>query len=243
MSNELDRMLADNLTSTRMNQAKQIAKTTAEVAMLAVGVNGKAILSKAASSLKPALSTGAKAGYDTLGKRVFNKAKLVLKEGSKKLVPTLNKGSEMVGKEVVGQIKGKVEGEIKQQLPPELAALIETTSKLSNTQNILNSFKAPLPKGPNEIINAASQIALGKADLTHGVVGYADKVLKTATGKPSNYALKVLTGGEKQLDRMIGQTTKDLLNDTKKMLESAKDDAEADDDDRSEAAIKRMHKA
>lgn len=225
---DLDRMLADNLTSTRMNQAKQIAKATAEVAMLAVGVNGKAILSKAASSLKPALSTGAKAGYDTLGKRVFDKAKVVLKEGSKKLVPTLNKGVEIAGKEVVGQIKSKVEGEIKQQLPPEMITLIEAQEKLSATKNILNSFKA-LPKGPNETINAASQIALGEADLTHGVVGYAEKVLKKAEGKPRNYALKVITGGEAQIDHMITRTTADLLKDTREMFETAKDDAEADD--------------
>jgi hypothetical protein len=40
---------------------------------------------------------------------------------------------------------------------------------------------------------------------------------------------------------MIGQTTVELLNDTKKMLEASKEDAE--DDDRSEADSERMRKA
>ena len=239
--NDLDRMLADNQNSTRMNQAKLIAKTTAEVAMLAVGGAGKKALSKAAGSLKPALSTGAKTGYDTLGKTVLNKAKLVLKEGSKKLVPALKKGSEMVGKVGLEQGKSKVEDKIKEQLPAEVQQVLELKEKIDKVKGILGSFEGAITRGSNGKIDAAAKVVLGEGDLTHGVIGYADKVLKAAEGKPKNYALKVIAEGEKQLDHMIGQTTKDLLKDTAKMLESAKEDAESDD--RSEEAIKKMREA
>lgn len=243
MSNELDRMLADNQNSTRMNQAKQIAKITAEVAMLAVGGAGKKALSKAAGSLKPALSTGAKAGYDTLGKRVFNKAKLVLKEGA----PALKKGAKMVGKVGLEQGKSKVEDKIKEQLPAEVQQVLELKEKIDKVKGILGSFEGAITRGSNGKIDAAAKVVLGEGDLTHGVIGYTDKVLKAAEGKPNAYALKVIEGGQKQLDHMIGQTTKDLLKDTAKMLESAKKDIDEEVKDDwesgSEIAIREMRKA
>ncbi|RIE16959.1 hypothetical protein [Candidatus Cryosericum septentrionale] len=243
---ELDRMLADNQNSTRMNQAKQIAKSTAEVALLAVGIHGKAILSKAAGSIKTPLAktvlknTSAeplkknlKAGYDTL----YEVGKKKLKDP--KLLQTLGKGAEIVGKEGVARIKG----EIKKQLPPEIAALQDISAGFTNTRELLKALHSPLPTEINGVINAVSKATLGKGDLTHGVIGYANKVLKSIAvpGKNSKYILAQLKGGEAQIDKMIGQTTAELLKDTKEMLENSEKDAE--DEARSEEDIKRIRKA
>jgi hypothetical protein len=270
---DLDRMFANNQNSNRMNQLQQIAKSTAEVALLAVGIHGKSVLGKAAGNMK---TPAAGSIFDVKGKEMARKldaeaaakstkaatTKTVLEsktgeQGKKKLLDKgydtlyeigkrklkdpkflqgIGKGSEIVGKKGLSQIRA----EVKKQLPVEIATLEELRQGFSNTRNILNSFRKPLPNDANGIINAVSKATLGKADLTHGVVGYADEVLKgaAATGKDS---LKVITEGEKQLDCMIRQTTADLLNDTKRMLEASEKDAE--DDDRSEADIERMRKA
>ena len=270
---DLDRMFANNQNSNRMNQLQQIAKSTAEVALLAVGIHGKSVLGKAAGNMK---TPAAGSIFDVKGKEMARKlaaeavakrtkaatTKTVLKnkageQGKKKLVDKgydtlyevgrrklqdpkflqgLGKGGEIVGRESLSQIRA----EVKKQLPPEIATLEELRQGLSTTRNILNSFRKPLPNDANGIINAVSKATLGKAELTHGVIGYADKVLKGAAAAGKN-SLKVITEGEEQLNRMIGQTTVELLNDTKKMLEASKRDAE--DDDRSEADIKRMRKA
>lgn len=233
---ELDRMLADNQNSTRMNQAKLIAKTTAEVAMLAVGVNGKALLSKAAGNLKTARPILDFGKGKTAGQILGNAGK------------GLNKGSEMLGKAAFETVKNKtinkVKNDIKATLPEATLEALESLEKVSaTTKNILETFKkaAASPHDANGVINSVSAVALGEGDLSHGVIGFADKVLKAAEGKPKNYALKVIEGGQKQLDEIISKTTTDLLNDTKAMFESAKEDAESDD--RSEEAIKKMREA
>jgi hypothetical protein len=271
--NDLDRMFANNQNSNRMNQLQQIARSTAEVALLAVGIHGKSVLGKAAGNMK---SPAAGSIFDVRGKEIARKlaadaaarrsktevTKTVLKRdareqgkkelldkgydtlyevGKKKLknpkfLQGLAKGIEIVGKEGLSQIRA----EVKKQLPPEIATLEELGQGISTTRNILNSFRKPLPNDANGIVNAVSKATLGKADLTHGVVGYADKVLKGTAG-PGKNALEAITEGKEQLNRMIGQTTVELLNDTKRMLEASKRDAE--DDDRSEADIERMRKA
>jgi hypothetical protein len=250
--NDLDRMFANNQNSNRMNQLQQVARTTAEVALLAVGIHGKSVLGRAAGNMK---TPAAGSIFDVKGKEMVRK--LAGEQGKRRLLDRgydtlyeigrrklkdpkflrgLGKGSKVVGREVFSQIRA----EVKKQLPPEIATLDELRQGFSNTRNILNSFRKPLPNDANGIINAASKAALGKADLTHRVVGYADKVLKGAVG-PGKDPLKAITEGEEQLDRMIGQTTADLLKDTRRMLEASEEDAE--DDDRSEADIERMRKA
>lgn len=240
--NVLDRMLEDNQNSTRINQAKLIAKTSAEVALLVVSINGKKVLEKATSKLKtpgPILDFGkGKTASQMLGKA----GKLI------------NKGSEKLGRLAFETVKSKtiakVKNDIKATLPEatlEALKIIEKfREKAATTKNILETFKqaAATPLNANGGINSVSAVLLGEGELTHGVIGYAAKVLKAAEGKPENYALKVLTNGEQELDKKIGQITTDLLADTKVMFESAKEDAEAAEaDDRSEAAIKKMREA
>lgn len=221
---ELDRMLADNQNSNRMNQLKLIAKTSAEVALLAVGIQGKGLLVKATGNMKtpgPILDFGSKA----TAKEMTVAAGKKIKEGA---VKTLKKGTETLGNKIVGRI-------------PEIRDLKKAQQGLASIKDALASFKGGLSGDANGKINAASKLVFGEGDLTHGVVGYGEKVLKAAEGKPSNYALKVITGGEKQLDHKIGQITTDLLKDTKEMLESAKKDAESEN--RDEADIKALRKA
>lgn len=240
---DLDRMFANNQDSTRMNQAKQIAKSTAEIALLAVGINGKGVLGKKAGNLAtPAAGTvhdvggveaariatakeaarikaaneatrmrtanaaskrpGAatpKPGYDNLlgaaGKKLNDakflhpKANIVGKALEKldkeKISHALGKGAEFVGKGALSQ----VDAEAKKQLPPEISDLIKSRSELGGIRNSLDAFKGIASLDTNGMINGIAKLTLGKPDLTHGVVGYASKVL-AGTVAPGKKALE-----------------------------------------------------
>lgn len=97
-------------------------------------------------------------------------------------------------------------------------------------------------KSPEEIM---SKKFIVSANLTNGKA--AIKIAENYSAVNSLNKLRVadlqtlIAKGEEKLGYMVGQTTADLLKDTKAILESAEEDAGGDD--RSEAAIKRRLKA
>lgn len=225
---DLDRIFANNQDSNRMNQVKQIAKSTTEIAMLAVGIHGKAVFNKAAGAVKtPApgtifdvkgqemarklaadeaarrtkaevaktvlkknsgepLKKGIKAGYDNLyetgKKRLANAKTLTTKENI-----TWTTTKDAVIKKEVRTAENKLLNGVGNIT--RLGDLGKVQHTLFNARKGLNSFKSSLHGDANGIINAISEMTLGKPDITHGVVGYANKVLSGTVG-PGKSTLK-----------------------------------------------------
>jgi hypothetical protein len=266
---DLDRMFANNQDSTRMNQAKQIAKSTAEIALLAVGIHGKGVLGKTAGNLatpaagsaqdiggleaakikatkdaarikatnetarmkaanaaskRPGAATP-KPGYDTLyeaGKKKLNDAKFLHpkenivgqaleKLDKEKISHAFGKGAEFVGRGVLSQVGA----EAKKQLPPEVSDLIKTRSELGGIRNSLDAFKGLSSLDTNGVINGIAKLTLGKPDLTHGVVGYANKVLKGLVA-PGKKTLEAQTAMAKMHE--LESTTNTLVDKNLKIL-------------------------
>jgi len=89
---------------------------------------------------------------------------------------------------------------------------------------------------------------LTSLNLTNGEAAYKNVEAYQALGLKKNLLTEdlqtQLTKGEEHLDQMIGQTTRDLLNDTRKLLEATeKDEEEKEEEERSEETIKKMREA
>jgi hypothetical protein len=231
--NQLDRMLADNQTSQRMNQAKQLAKTAASIAFTAGATAALGALGKASGAVGKVAGAGAKAtgvmvkattaakatggvrtGYQTL----FDLGKEKLKNPAFRagLKKGLKESREFIKKEAVAEVKGKIKEEVQKQLPDDakepVQALLKADTTLGGLKNSLEAFKGLASKDTNKIINGLSKITLGSPNLTHGVVGSANKVLSGKVNSPSAIKAKEAVAKMTELENQTNTLVEKNLN-------------------------------
>jgi len=147
--------------------------------------------------------------------------------GSK--IVAINRGSFHIAKETENL---RLLGEQQEDLLEQVKTFVQHDNKLDLISN----------KTPEEIMNKNFLTSL---DIPNVKYAYkmVDDYARMGTRKNllTGELQAQLTEGSAQMGYLAGRTTSDLLADTKKMLENSKQEAE--DEERSEAAIKRMLKA